>query len=138
MWNLMFTGDLVTGFNRPQVTDNLARLVNKAPEWISRNWFSGEPVLIETVSSEADAIQWRRDFARAGALLQVVPVGEEEAGISRYAGQHPLNFRTEEPTLASVKARLPANRRRNQAFMILGGFALLFVLVFLVIKALLG
>ncbi len=138
MWNLMFTGDLVTGFNRPDVIDNLANLVHKSPEWISRNWFSGSPVKIETVSTEQDATRWRRDFADAGALLLVVPVDEEHAGISRYAGQHPANIRTEEPTMASVTARIPAIRRRNHAFMILGGFALLFVLIFAIIKAAFG
>lgn len=134
----MFTGDLATGYTRPEVVANLARLSGQSPDWIARHWFSGKPVRIETVASEQDAARWRRDFADAGALLLIVPADESAVDGSHYVAGYSTSARTEEPTLASLNARIPAIRQRNQAFMLLGGLALLIVLIVATVLAAIG
>lgn len=129
MWKLMFTGDLVTGFNRQQVTDNLAKLLNRNSEDITQELFNEAPVCFREVENEAEAHRWRRDFANNGALLMMLPGDEQTPFGSRYAGADPANINIAEPTIASVFARIPAVRRRNQAFLLIGMATLFIVIV---------
>lgn len=124
MWKLMFAGDLVTGFSKQQVVENLAQRLDRSPKAVAKELFSGTPVCVKEVETEAEAVQWREDFFDRGALLIVLPGDEKTPFGSRYAGADPANVNVSEPTMASVFARLPAVRRRNQAFMILGMLAL--------------
>lgn len=133
MWKLMFTGDTVTGYERQQVIDGIARLLERSRESVAKELFSGKPVCIEEVESEEEAIEWRRKFADRGALLIALPGDEQTPFGSRYAGADPANINVAEPTMASVFARLPAVRRRNQAFMILGMLALSLAVVLAVV-----
>lgn len=128
----MFTGDLVTGFNRQQVVDNLAKLLNRSSDAINQELFKEAPVCFREVEDEEEANQWRRDFANNGALLIVLPGDEQTPFGSRYAGADPANINVAEPTIASVFARIPAVRRRNQAFLVLG-MTTLFVVIVLVL-----
>lgn len=137
MYRLMFTGDLVTGFQRHEAIDQLAKLLERSPDEVRDTLFTGEPVEFRTVDDKAEADQWRRNFADAGALLIILPGDEDTPGGSRYAGADPASTNIEEPTPSSVTARLPAVRRRNVAFMILGGIALLLA-VLIIIGAFLG
>ena len=66
MYRLMFTGDLVTGFQRREVIDKLASLLGQSPDEVRESLFTGEPVEFKTVENKDDANQWRRDFADAG------------------------------------------------------------------------
>ncbi|WP_347331016.1 hypothetical protein [Marinimicrobium locisalis] len=136
-YRLMFTGDIVTGFQRQEVIDNLASLLKQSPEEVRETLFPGEPVEFKTVESKSDADHWRRQFAEAGALLIILPGDEDTPGGSRYAGADPAGTNIEEPSPSSVTARLDAVRRRNVAFMKLGGVALLVALVIIVVAWLL-
>lgn len=134
MYRLMFTGDLVTGFQRQEVIDKLAKRLEQSPDEVRESLFTGEPVEVKTVENKSDADHWRREFADAGALLIILPGDEDTPGGSRYAGADPASTNIEEPTPASVTARLAAVRRRNMAFMKLGGFALLLALVIILVS----
>ncbi len=138
MYRLMFTGELVTGFQRQEVIDNLARRLETSPDKIRETLFTGSPIEVKTVDDKAEADQWRRGFADDGALLIVLPGDEDTPGGSRYAGADPANTNVEEPSIASVTARLPAVRRRNAAFMKLGGIAALIALVIIVTAWVIG
>lgn len=133
MWNLVFTGDLLTGYRRDEVVANLAKLLQKAPDEVRSELFSGEAVNLRQVTDEQEASQWRRRFASAGALILVVPADEETPGGSRFAGTDPANRNIEEPTIASVFARVPAVRRRNQAYAFLGMVVLASAIIFVVV-----
>lgn len=133
MWKLMFTGDIVTGYERQQVIGSLAKLLDRSRESVAKELFNGKPVCIEEVESEDEAIAWRRKFADRGALLIALPADEQTPFGSRYAGADPANINIAEPTMASVFARLPAVRRRNQAFMILGMLALCLAVVLAIV-----
>ncbi len=132
MYRLMFTGDLVTGFRRQEVIDNLARRLDLSPEEVTDRFFAEPPVEFKTVDEKSEADQWRRTFADDGALLIVLPGDEDTPGGSRYAGADPASTNVEEPTIASVTARLPAVRRRNVAFMKLGVIAAILALILIV------
>lgn len=125
MWKLMFAGDIVTGFNRQQVIANLAQLLERSPTAVAETLFSGTPVCVEEVETEAEARRWRESFFDRGALLIVLPGDEQTPFGSRYAGADPANINIAEPTIASVFARIPAVRRRNHAFLVLGMLALI-------------
>ncbi|WP_111640491.1 hypothetical protein [Marinimicrobium alkaliphilum] len=129
MYKLTFTGDLVTGFQRKETIENLAELLGIGTDEVQQRFFSDTPVEFKRVESEDEATRWREDFADAGALLIVSPVDEDIPGGSYYAGADPANTVVEEPTIASVTARLPAVRRRNQALMGLGVLAAVLILV---------
>jgi len=120
MYKLMFTGDLVTGFQRQEVIGRLAKLLEISKDEVRDRFFTQSPVEFKQVEKESEAKHWRREFAEAGALLIVLPASEDTPGGSRYAGADPANTHVEEPTMASITARLPAIRRRNQAMMMLG------------------
>lgn len=134
MYRLMFTGDLVTGFRRQEVIDNLARRLEMSADDVYETLFANPPIEFKTVDEKTEADQWRRSFADDGALLIVLPGDEDTPGGSRYAGADPANTNVEEPTIASVTARLPAVRRRNAAFMKLGGIALVLALIIILIS----
>lgn len=129
MYKLWFTGDLVTGFQRQEVIANLATLTESSPEKIRGRFFTGSPVEFMTLDDKTEAQRWRKAFAEAGALLIVLPASETTPGGSRYAGADPANTDVEEPTLASVTARIPGVRRRNQAFMVLGVIAAILAVI---------
>lgn len=131
MYKLMFTGDLVTGFQRQEVIGRLAKLLEISTDEVQDRFFTYSPVEFKQVEDESEAKHWRREFADAGALLIVLPGDEETPGGSRYAGADPANTHVEEPTLSSITARMPAIRRRNQAMMILGviGTALAVIII---------
>lgn len=131
----MYTGDLITGFNRQQVAENLASFLNKDSATVNKELFTGAPVCIKEVESEDEANEWRREFADRGAALIVLPGDEETPFGSRYAGADPANVNVAEPTIASVFSRIPAVRRRNQAFLILGMTTLLAVVVLTLLLA---
>lgn len=133
MWKLMFSGDLVTGYRRAQVVHNLAQLLERDEQEVDSHLFSGKPICVAQVESEADAVKWRRDFADRGALLTVLPEHEDEYLSSRYSGANAANINVAEPTIASVFARVPAIRRRNQAFIVLGMLGLSLAVVLAVI-----
>lgn len=132
-YRLMFTGDVVTGFQRHEVIDRLASLLKQSPDEVRETLFTGEPVEFKTVESKSDADHWRRQFADAGALLIILPGDEDTPGGSRYAGADPASTNIEEPSPSSVTARLDAVRRRNVAFMKMGGIALVLAFVIIVI-----
>lgn len=132
-YRLMFTGDVVTGFQRHEVIDRLASLLEQSPDEVRETLFTGEPVEFKTVESKSDADHWRRQFADAGALLIILPGDEDTPGGSRYAGADPASTNIEEPSPSSVTARLDAVRRRNVAFMKMGGIALVLAFVIIVI-----
>ncbi len=132
-YRLMFTGDVVTGFQRHEVIDRLASLLEQSPDEVRETLFTGEPVEFKTVESKSDADHWRRRFADAGALLIILPGDEDTPGGSRYAGADPASTNIEEPSPSSVTARLDAVRRRNVAFMKMGGIALVLAFVIIVI-----
>lgn len=136
-YRLMFTGDVVTGFQRHEVIDRLASLLKQSPDEVRETLFTGEPVEFKTVEAKSDADHWRRQFADAGALLIILPGDEDTPGGSRYAGADPASTNIEEPSPSSVTARLDAVRRRNAAFMKMGGIALLLALVIIVVAWLL-
>lgn len=129
MYKLWFTGDLVTGFRRQEAISSLARLLESDPEEIRNRFFTGSPVEFMELEDKTEAQQWRKAFADAGALLIVLPADEATPGGSRYAGADPANIDVEEPTLASITARIPGIRRRNQAYMVLGVIALILALI---------
>ncbi|MGD8175425.1 hypothetical protein [Marinimicrobium sp. ARAG 43.8] len=133
MYRLTFTGDTVTGFRRQEAIDNLARLLEMSPEQTEAELFSPGSVDFKVVDTKEEADQWRHAFGEAGALLIVLPEGENTPGGSRFAGADPASTSIEEPTPASVMARLPAVRRRNRAFMILGALGGLLALLLIVI-----
>ncbi|MDQ2075176.1 hypothetical protein [Marinimicrobium sp. ABcell2] len=135
MWNLVFCGDLVTGFQRQEVVENLASLLRESRETVAEELFTGTAVTFRQVDSEQEAQQWRTDFARAGALLMVLP-DESEPGGGAYAGADPANTDIEEPTPRSVTARLSGIRRRNYAFMVMGAVALVLVVIIVVVLSL--
>lgn len=138
MYRLMFTGDLVTGFQRQEVIDNLAKRLEMSPDKVRKTLFTGSPVEFKTVDDKKAADHWRRDFADDGALLIVLAGDEDTPGGSRYAGADPANTNIEEPTIASTTARLDAVRRRNVAFMKLGAIAALIALVIIVTAWVIG
>lgn len=136
-YRLMFTGDVVTGFQRHEVIDRLASVLKQSPDEVRDTLFVGEPVEFKTVEAKSDADYWRRTFADAGALLIILPGDEDTPGGSRYAGADPASTNIEEPSPASVTARMGAVRRRNAAFMKLGGIAMVLAFVIIVIAWLL-
>lgn len=133
MWKLIFTGDVITGFNRSQVIDDLAKLLDRSPEAIANELFKEAPVCIKEVESKEEAGKWRRQFADRGAQLLAVPEDESELLWSRFVGASPRNVNVADPTIASVLARSPALRRRNQAFMMLGMIALMIAIVLAIV-----
>lgn len=132
MYKLMFTGDLVTGFRRQEVIERLSKLLDISIDEVEDRFFTHSPVEFKAVEQESEAKHWRRKFADAGALLIVLPGDEDTPGGSRYAGADPANTHVEEPTMASITARLPAIRRRNRAFMALGGIAAVLGLILII------
>ncbi len=134
MWKLVFTGDLVTGFERQEVVENLAKLLDKTPDQVGEELFVGKPVVLATVETEAEAQQHRRKFVDAGALLMVLPADEATPGGSPYAGADPANTRIEEPTPDSVTSNLTGVRRRNRAIMALG-MAAIFIAILVLLFA---
>lgn len=133
MWKLMFAGDVVTGYRRAQVVHNLAQLLDKDEETVAKELFSSTPVCVEQVESEEEAVKWRRDFADSGALLMMLPEGDDDYLNYRYSGANAANINVAEPTIASVFARVPALRRRNQAFIVLGMLGLSLAIVLAVV-----
>jgi len=123
MYRLMFTGDIATGFQRQEVVERLARLLETSPEVVDRELFTGGPVEFKRLDDKEAAQQWRKDFAEAGAVLMVL--GEQHP----YASADPAGTEAEEPTPASVTARMPGVRRRNFAYMVLGALGMLLALV---------
>lgn len=132
MYKLMFTGDLVTGFQRQEVIDRLSKLLDVSTDEVEDRFFTHSPVEFKAVEEEREAKHWRRQFADAGALLMVLPGDEDTPGGSRYAGADPANTQVEEPTMASITARLPAVRRRNRALMALGGIAAVLAVILII------
>lgn len=132
MYRLMFTGDLITGFQRQETLDKLASLLETSPDQVRETLFTGQPVEFKQVDDKAEADQWRRNFADAGAVLIVLPGDEDTPGGSRYAGADPASTNVEDPTPASVTARLPGVRRRNSAYMMLGVIAFVLAVVIIV------
>lgn len=135
MWKLMFAGDVVTGYRRDQVVHNLAQLLQRDEEAVARELFGGKPVCVEQVASEEEAVKWRREFADRGALLMMLAQDEDNYLNSRYAGANAANINVAEPTIASVFARVPALRRRNQAFIVLGMLGISIAVVLAVVLA---
>lgn len=138
MWKLVFTGDLVTGFERQEAIENLADLLDKTPDQVAEELFVGKPVVLNTVKTEAEAQQRRREFVEAGALLMVLPADQQTPGGSPYAGADPANAVIEEPTPDSVTSNMPGVRRRNRAFMALGLAAVLIAIVVLLFAKSIG
>jgi len=123
MYRLMFTGDIATGFRRQEVIERLAKLLDISTDAVERELFTGGPVEFKRLDDKEAAQQWRKDFAEAGAVLMVL--GEQHP----YAGADPAATQAEEPTPASVTARMPGVRRRNFAYMVLGALGMLLALV---------
>lgn len=113
MYTLIFSGELITGFARDQVIDNLAALLEQSQQEVGRNLFSGETVVISSHVPEEAAIQWRRDFADAGAVL--IMTDAEQGDGSRYQ-----RVITEEPSLGSLAAQVPSARRRTRGYAWMG------------------
>lgn len=132
----MYTGDLITGFNRQQVVENLAQFLNKSSDAVTKDLFQSTPACFKEVETEAEANEWRRGFADQGAVLIVLPGDEDTPLGSRYAGADPANVNVAEPTIASVFARIPAVRKRNQAFLLVGMTTLLAIIVVVLLAAL--
>ncbi|WP_339897005.1 hypothetical protein [uncultured Gilvimarinus sp.] len=82
MIKLVFAGDLITGFDRPQVVGQLAKLLKRDEAQIQRMLFSGKPVVVKRVATDEEAYKWRKAFAGAGAVLMVSAGTEEPAGDS--------------------------------------------------------
>lgn len=105
MLKLVFTGVLLPGFERDQVIDNLAQLLEQSPANIRARLFAGHKVEIKRVADDATADRWCQGFARAGAVLNVVP---EEGDTGADAEQS--------PTRSEAKPRpVEEDRRVRQA-----------------------
>ncbi|WP_041523103.1 hypothetical protein [Gilvimarinus agarilyticus] len=79
MIKLVFAGDLITGFDRPQVIRQLAKLLKRDEAQIQRMLFSGKPVVVKKVATDEEAYKWRKAFANAGAVLMISANAEEPA-----------------------------------------------------------
>lgn len=137
MWQLVFSGELVTGYEHREVLYKLARLLGEKEAVVERTLFGKEPVVFKEVEREEDALAWRDRFAAAGAVLLVVP----EDARSRawpYVGHKLRVTYLHEPTPSSMKLRLPYIRQRNHAFVILGGMILTTIVVLVLLNWFMG
>lgn len=155
MIKLVFAGDLITGFERSQVVSQLAKLLKRDEQQISRMLFGGKAVVVKRVATNKEAYRWRKAFADVGAVL-MVSAGDREAadtapGAAEYSAEQGLTKDrepsiavadslcenqadrndsgvtgavAEEPTLATEASRSPGIRRRNKAYVLLGGLVL--------------
>lgn len=123
MYTLTFSGELVTGFGRDQVVENLATLLKQSPDTVRRRLFSGKTVVIKRDVPEETAIKWRQAFARAGAVL-VLTDAEQKGSGPRYQ-----RVVTEEPSPSSLAAQTPSTRQRNRGYLWLGLIALVLIVV---------
>jgi hypothetical protein len=151
MIKLVFAGDLITGFERNQVVSQLAQLLKRDETQIRRMLFNGKAVVVKKVTTDTEANQWRKAFADAGAVLMVSAGDREPADTAPEAAEDSASKSlepditvadslsenqadrndsgitgalAEEPTLASEASRSPGIRRRNKAYVLLGGLVL--------------
>lgn len=133
MWQLVFSGELVTGFEHREVIAGLARLLGEDQAVVERTLFKNGTVVFKEVEQEDEAMAWRDRFADAGAVLLMVPA-DTQAHAWPYIG-HKLGVTyLHEPTPSSMKLRLPFIRQRNQAFVFLAVMVLTSILVVAVIS----
>ena len=123
MVTLTFSGELVTGYRREQVVENLAALLKQPPEKVSQRLFSGKTVVIKRDVSVETADKWRQAFARAGAVLVVTDTDEPDTG------PHYQRVVTEEPSPSSLAAQGPSVRQRNRGYLWLGLIAVVLIVV---------
>lgn len=147
MLKLVFSGEIIQGFERDQVIEKLALLLKQTPDTINKNLFAGRPVVVKRVESDVIADKWIKTFAKAGALLQAMPVSEEQiidsapvnAPLDEVAGknlqasiQTPLVVGAKTDTSHSAAPKRGLSRRRQKVFLVLG------VVCFVVIAALIS
>lgn len=75
---LVFSGQLLEGFERDLVIANLAHLFKKSPAAIKTAFFVNQPCVVKRVENTAMAEKWRLAFAKAGAVLEVTLEPEQE------------------------------------------------------------
>lgn len=88
-----FSGELMPGAEADQVKANLARLFQADPQRIAA-LFSGRRVVIKSNLDAASADKYRQTLERAGARVEVCPVGQAPAAVA--------------PTAAPVAVPAPA------------------------------
>lgn len=137
MWQLVFSGELVTGFEHREVLHKLSRLLGEEEAVVERTLFGKETVVFKEVEKEEEALAWRDRFADAGAVLLVVPE-DSRSHAWPYVGHKLRVTYLHEPTPSSMKLRLPFIRQRNQAFVFLAAMVLTSIGVVVVLSWLIG
>lgn len=77
-YHIVFEGQLVGGAAREAVEANLGKLFRMPPEKVAA-LFSGKRVILKRDADQATAMKFRAALKQAGALCQLVPVGEDAA-----------------------------------------------------------
>lgn len=83
-----FSGELMPGAEADQVKANLARLFQADPQRIAA-LFSGRRVVIKSNLDTASADKYRQTLERAGARVEVCPVGQAQAAVAPIASPAP-------------------------------------------------
>lgn len=102
-YHIVFEGQLVGGAAREAVEANLGKLFRMPPEKVA-GLFSGKRVILKRDADQATAMKFRAALKQAGALCQLVPVGEEAAVPSASATEPP---RPSTPAPAASLASTP-------------------------------
>lgn len=83
-----FSGELMPGAEADQVKANLARLFQADPQRIAA-LFSGRRVVIKSNLDAASADKYRQTLERAGARVEVCPVGQAPVAVAPTASSAP-------------------------------------------------
>lgn len=85
-----FAGELMPGAELEQVKANLARLFQADPQRIAA-LFSGRRVVIKSNLDAASADKYRQTLERAGARVEISPVGQAQAAVAPAAAPAPAS-----------------------------------------------
>ncbi|HEY8330412.1 MAG TPA: hypothetical protein VIO83_03690, partial [Pseudomonas sp.] len=89
LYEVAFAGELVAGADAAQVRANLARLFQADPQRIAA-LFSGRRTVIKSNLDAASAEKYRLTLERAGAQVEVSPVGQAPAAPAAPASAAPV------------------------------------------------
>lgn len=85
LFEVAFAGELMPGAEPEQVKANLARLFQADPQRIAA-LFSGRRIVIKGGLDAESAEKYRLTLARAGALVEVAPLGQAEPAAAPVPG----------------------------------------------------
>ena len=103
-----FAGELMPGVDAAQVKANLARLFQADPQRIAA-LFSGRRIVIKSNLDAASAEKYRLTLERAGARVEISPVGQAQPVAAPAAAPAPAAAQAPQAPRAASPAELPGS-----------------------------